>query len=169
MQHVNRKWWANRGNYTLFNLFFLKIDLTICWALGMNLHVQHFVDKYHQPGNVLCSFSNPTVNWWLNEWLDLCLNPCVSTVPACMHAGVRCEWGKEWEVRKRMMPRYRRGWDEEKWRERATFHLAPIQPAYQLSVELFQRQFIFRYFKNSFEGDFHSMAAALAFSLLPLR
>lgn len=58
------------------------------------------------------------------------------------------------------MPRYRSGWDEEKWRERATFHLAPIQPAYQLSVELFQRQFIFRYFKNSFEGDFHSVAAA---------
>lgn len=57
----------------------------------------------------------------------------------------------------------------ENCREGATFNLALIQPAYQLSVELFQRQFIFRYFKNSFEGNFHSMAAALAVSLFPLR
>ena len=40
------------------------------------------------------------------------------------------------------------------------FSLGPHPASYQLSVELFQRQFIFRYFKNSFEGDFHSVAAA---------
>lgn len=67
-----------------------------------------------------------------------------------------------------MMPRYRRGSNEDKWRDRATFHSAPIQPAYQLSVELFQRQFIFRYFKNSFESSFHSVAASsLCVSLTP--
>lgn len=68
------------------------------------------------------------------------------------------------------MPRYRRGSNEDKWNERATFHLAPVQPTNQLSVELFQRQFIFRYFKNSFEGDFQTVAAAvLASSLFPRR
>lgn len=39
--------------------------------------------------------------------------------------------------------------------------MASIQSSYQLSVELFQRQFIFRYFKNSFKGDFYSMALSL--------
>lgn len=54
--------------------------------------------------------------------------------------------------------------NEDKLKERATFLLAPIQPAYQPCVDFFffQRQFIFRYFKNSFESDFQTVAAALA-------
>lgn len=53
--------------------------------------------------------------------------------------------------------------NEDKLKERATFLLAPIQPAYQPCVDFFfQRQFIFRYFKNSFESDFQTAAAALA-------
>lgn len=55
--------------------------------------------------------------------------------------------------------------NEDKLKEKATFLLAPIQPAYQPRGDFFfffQRQFIFRYFKNSFESDFHTAAAALA-------
>lgn len=52
--------------------------------------------------------------------------------------------------------------NEDKLKEKATFLLAPIQLAYQPCGDFFQRQFIFRYFKNSFESDFQTVAAALA-------
>lgn len=53
--------------------------------------------------------------------------------------------------------------NEDELKEKATFLLAPPSSQHISRVVTFvQRQFIFRYFKNSFESDFQTAAAALA-------
>lgn len=48
------------------------------------------------------------------------------------------------------------------WRRKPLFFWPPSSWRISHVVTFFQRQFIFRYFKNSFESDFQTVAAALA-------